>query len=41
VYKRYSIIDDILIEDIILENNCIKEDGLYLQMATIISHSFN
>jgi len=29
-YQRYSLIDDILIEDIVLENKCIREDGLYL-----------
>ena len=29
-YSRYEKIDDILIEDIIIENDCIKEDGLYL-----------
>ncbi|TDP00331.1 hypothetical protein [Flavobacterium sp. 245] len=29
-YIRYKKIDDILIEDLVIENKCIRQDGLYL-----------
>lgn len=39
-YNTYSKIDDILIEDLVQENNCIKEDGLYLCNGNYYQNKF-
>jgi hypothetical protein len=39
-YSKYEVIDDVLIENLILENNCIKEDGLYLCNGNYYQNKF-
>lgn len=39
-YSKFEKIDDILIEDIIIENDCIKEEGLYLCNGNYYQNKF-